>query len=67
MFSLVSKAFKNLYVLKNGPYYKLLSDITMDSTITLSLAHGTIDKIEQQLKQYDQRIKYVFIHMEPND
>lgn len=58
---------KNLYVLKNGPYYRLLSDIVMDSTITVSLAHEIIDKVENELKKFDDKIKYVFIHMEPND
>ena len=58
---------KSLYVLKNGPYYKLLSDVCMDNTITLSLAHETIDKVEDRLKDFDDKIKYVFIHMEPND
>lgn len=58
---------KNLYVLKNGPYYRLVSDIIMDKTITLSLAHEIIDKIEIQIKEYDSKIRYVFIHMEPND
>jgi len=58
---------KNLYVLKNGPYYKLLSNVSMNNMITLSLAHQLIDKVEEKLKKYDDKIKYVFIHMEPKD
>lgn len=58
---------KNLYVLKNGPYYKLLSDICMNGTITVSLAHDIIDEVESDLKDFDNKLKYVFIHMEPND
>jgi len=58
---------KNLYVLKNGPYYKLLSNISMNGDITVSLAHNIIDEVENDLKQFDDKIKYVFIHMEPND
>lgn len=58
---------KNLYVLKNGPYYKLLSDVIMDKTITLSLAHKIIDTIENEIKEFDNNIKYVFIHMEPSE
>lgn len=58
---------KNLYILKNGPYYRLVSDVIMDGTITLSKAHNIIDKIENKIKKHDEKIKYVFIHMEPND
>lgn len=58
---------KKLYVLKNGPYYRLLSNIVMDSTITVSFAHEIINKIENEIKEYDGKIKYVFIHMESND
>lgn len=57
---------KSLYILKNGPYYKLLSDICMNGDITLSLAHNIIDEVENELKEFDDKIKYVFIHMEPN-
>jgi len=58
---------KNLYILKNGPYYRLVSDVIMDGSITLSKAHEVIDKIENKIKKHDDKIKYVFIHMEPND
>jgi len=58
---------KNLYVLKNGPYYKLLSNVSMNNMITLLNAHQVIDKVEEKLKKYDSKIKYVFIHMEPNE
>lgn len=56
---------KNLYVLKNGPYYKLLSDIYMNGEITVKLAHDIIDEVEDDVKKFDKKIKYVFIHMEP--
>jgi len=58
---------KNLYILKNGPYYRLVSDVIMDGSITLSKAHEVIEKIENKIKKHDDKIKYVFIHMEPND
>ena len=58
---------KNLYILKNGPYYRLVSDVIMDGSITLSKAHEVIDKIENKIKKHDDKIKYVFIHMEPNE
>ena len=57
----------SLYVLKNGPYYKLMSNVIMKEGITLNLAHEVIDEIEDKIKKNDDRIKYVFIHMEPKE
>lgn len=58
---------RNLYILINGPYYKLISNINMNDDITLKHAHDIIEKIEQDLKKYDDKIKYIFIHMEPSE
>ena len=58
---------RNLYILINGPYYKLISNINMNDDITLKHAHDIIEKIEQDLKKYDNKIKYIFIHMEPSE
>ncbi len=55
---------KDLYVLRYGPYYKLVSNIVMKDLL-LTDAHKVIDEIEKKLKEQDNKIKYVFIHMEP--
>ena len=55
---------KDLYILRYGPYYKLVSNIIMQDLL-LTDAHKVIDSIEDKLKEKDSRIKYVFIHMEP--
>lgn len=55
---------KDLYVLRYGPYYKLVSNVIMKDLL-LTDAHNVIDEIEKKLKEKDNRIKYVFIHMEP--
>ena len=57
---------KDLYVLRYGPYYKLVSNVIMKDLL-LTDAHNVIDEIEKKLKEKDNRIKYVFIHMEPID
>lgn len=57
---------RNLYILIR-PYYKLISNINMNDDITLKHAHDIIEKIEQDLKKYDDKIKYIFIHMEPSE
>ena len=58
---------RNLYILINGPYYKLISDVNMKDDITLRDAHDVIEKVECNLKSFDDKIKYIFIHMEPID
>ncbi|MBE6149128.1 MAG: cation transporter [Firmicutes bacterium] len=58
---------RDLYILINGPYYKLISNVNMKDDITLKHAHDVIEKIENKLKKHDEKIKYIFIHMEPNE
>ena len=55
---------KDLYILRYGPYYKLVSNVIMKD-LSLTEAHKIIDEIEKKLKEKDDKIKYVFIHMEP--
>lgn len=56
---------ENLYILRYGSYYKLMANIKMKDNITLNLAHSITDEIEIEIKKLDDKIKYVFIHMEP--
>lgn len=58
---------RDLYILINGPYYKLISNVNMQDDMTLKHAHDVIEKVEEDLKKYDDKIKYIFIHMEPID
>jgi len=39
----------------------------MKDDITLRHAHDIIEKVEEELKEFDEKIKYIFIHMEPID
>ena len=55
---------KDLYILRKGPYFKLVSNVIMKD-LSLTDAHKIIDEIEKKLKEKDDKIKYVFIHMEP--
>ena len=55
---------KDLYILRYGPYFKLVSNVIMKD-LSLTDAHKIIDEIEKKLKEKDDKIKYVFIHMEP--
>ena len=58
---------KHLHILKNGPYYKLLSTVIMDKHLPIGKAHDIIDEVEEKIKKKDKKIKYVIIHIEPND
>ncbi len=58
---------RELHILRYGPYYQLLANIIMKNEILLSDAHEVIDKLEFALKQKDEKIKYVYIHMEPQN
>lgn len=58
---------EDLYILRYGPYYKLIGNVIMQPSISLNDAHTVIDKIEENIKEKDNKIKYVFIHMEPEE
>lgn len=59
------KYLQSFYILRYGPYYKLIATVIMDKTISLEHAHNIIDEIEEKIKKKDKKIQYVFIHMEP--
>lgn len=61
------KGIGELHILRYGPYYKLLANVRMNDKILLSEAHEIIDKLENSLKKHDNKIKYVYIHMEPQN
>lgn len=56
---------KNIHILRNGPYNHLVATITMNNFMSLEDAHDKIDLIELKVKEYDEKIKYVTIHVEP--
>ena len=55
----------SLVLMKYGPYYKLISEISMDSNIKLKDVHNTLEIIENKIKEKDKRIKYITIHVNP--
>lgn len=58
-------AIDSMTVLKYGSYYKFIADVSMDFSLTILEAHRYIHEVENALKDYDKRIKYVTIHMNP--
>jgi len=59
------KEIDSLVLMKYGPYYKLISEISMDSDTKLKDVHNALDIIENRIKEKDKRIKYITIHVNP--
>lgn len=59
------KEIDSLILMKYGPYYKLISEISMDSDTKLKDVHNTLEIIENKIKDKDKKIKYVTIHVNP--
>lgn len=62
------KEIKNIdkfLVIKNGPYYTITSEVSMNGKINLKKAHTVIDLIEKELKEYSKKVKYINIHINP--
>lgn len=56
----------DLIIIKLGPCYKLVLEITMDETKSLKEVHQVLDELEKRMKEYDSKIKYVTIHANPS-
>lgn len=56
---------EDIILLKYGFYYKLIGVVYMDGNLTVKDAHSRVDALEEKLRKFDTRIKYITIHMEP--
>lgn len=59
------KGINRLIIMKYGYYYTVTVDVSMDASLSLTEAHDQIDKIEEDLREKDERTKYINIHMSP--
>lgn len=59
------KTIDNLVMLKYGPYYKLIGEVSMDPNLTLLTSHSIIEKIENEIKKLESKVKYINIHINP--
>ena len=65
---LKNKYIKNidkLVLLKFGSYYKLICEVSMNPNISVLKAHNQLDEIENRLSEFDNKIKYKTIHVNP--
>lgn len=58
-------AIDSFVLLKYGPYYKLISEISMDPDTKLKQVHDVLDLIEEQINSIDSKIRYITIHVNP--
>ena len=54
-----------LSVIKNGPYYQVIGEVSMDETLTLKESHRIVDKLERKIKKCDDKARYINIHVNP--
>lgn len=59
------KRIDDIVLLKHGSYYKLTVTISMDGNLSLKESHEIVDIIENNIKKYNNKIKYINIHIEP--
>lgn len=56
----------SLVVLKYGPYYQLIVEVSMDGAMSLQETHHNLNLIERKLRKSNDRIKYITIHVSPS-
>lgn len=54
-----------LIILKYGSFYQMNCEVSMDGNMILKDAHEILNKIEKNLKRYDQKLKNITIHVNP--
>ena len=55
----------NFIVIKNGPYFQITGEVSMNPNLKLKEVHDVVDNIEQKLKDIDSRARYINIHVNP--
>lgn len=55
----------NFIVIKNGPYFQITGEVSMNPDLKLKEVHDAVDNIEQKLKDIDSRARYINIHVNP--
>lgn len=60
------KSIDDLIILKYGPYYKLISKVSITHNLSITKAYEIINKIEREIKKNFERIDYVNISLQPD-
>ena len=54
-----------LDLIKYGSYFEVIGEVGMNENFTLKECHDVIEKIENRLKDFDERNRYITIHVNP--
>ena len=54
-----------LAMIKYGAYFKIVGEVSMDENLTLRSSHDAVERIEVSLKKFDERNRYITIHVNP--
>lgn len=55
----------NFVVIKNGPYFQITGEVSMDENLSLKEVHAIVEGLEQKIKELDERARYINIHVNP--
>ncbi len=61
------KNIDNLIIIKEGPFYKMDIEVSMDKNMKLIDSHNIVEKIENDIKNFDNRVKHIIIHTNPSE
>ncbi len=53
-------------VLKNGPYLQIAGEVSMNGNLSLNDVHNVLERIENNIKKFDDRVHYINIHVNPS-
>lgn len=53
-------------VMKNGPYFQITGEVSMNENLSLKEVHEVIERLECKLKELDERAMYINIHVNPS-
>ena len=59
------KSIDKLIIIKEGPFYKVDIEISMNKDMKLIDSHNIVENIEKEIKIFDDKIKYIIIHTNP--
>lgn len=59
------KYIDSLVLLKFGPYYKVIIELSMDGNISLKESHDIVDRLEKIIQIKEEKAKYITIHVNP--
>lgn len=59
------KKIDSLIIIKLGHNYKLTCELSMDGDLSINISHNELIDIERKIKNFDKKIQYINIHINP--